>query len=483
MCLCCSITCFSNCNRKMLISSIVSILLVFSVHVTGHATVSSNALSGLTLLKRDRIANASSSSTLLQDWYQQRARQQEHVAISLESSSSLFLSGNQEHQQNRRLQADNYRADYVGQFQAFRGPSCTGPSPVIRAYCIGTINVERTSSPSIACTSFVDTEFGLVGVECLTTCTGSACDGIYLNSGMPIQSAPFGEVFFSCSGPNQIDVESSFSWEDTGGDGSCLADPNDPYGFNLHVTRLGVSCESSFVFDDFYADCASSLPLDGNPGDEYACVTGSICDGLACTVDYDGIVMFSQGHNFASECVTSLNGFLISPAPTPGVNEVGTLFTSKFNASWALNVEVDFAPSTSCTTSTAGSRTILIVCGTPGGSIKIIESDSSVQCETITSNSMECSDSSSVVNVFSSVIYVSEIDFVLFLIEKERKTSILLLTTTDLTAVANCSCLCLSNIDYLLRNPRNALPTSSLPHLSNSLELKFHATTIWPRPL
>lgn len=291
----------------------------------------------------------------------------------------------------------NFRARYVGRFQAFEDSSCATPSPVLRAYCIGDIAIESTSSPSIVCTPLAAGigPAGSNGIECVNTCTGTACESIYLKGSI-------GEVFFSCSGPGLYDVGSLFTWEDSG-DGSCQADPTSS-GVNFHVASMGVFCDdvNGFVFDDYFFDCPFPFPLDSNPGDEYSCISGKVCEGNVCTVDYNIVIVEADVPYFQDRCVESLTGLTITPAPSPGVITPGFSVIARFEASWAI--EVDEASASSCSGS---ARTLRMTC-TNGGAITLIDNVStSVQCSNPSPDVLECTDSSKGTNEFHSVVYVS----------------------------------------------------------------------------
>jgi hypothetical protein len=257
---------------------------------------------------------------------------------------------------------------YTAHFQLLQDTTCRGPAPVVRVACRSAIAVQRTSDPTIVCSDSaqVDAITGWSFVDCINTCQPDdlCARNVYLQVDSSVDLGPFAQIDFLCSTANgkYADLEATITFLDSG-NGEC---GNSSLGLtrNLHILRMGVSCPNldspnhststtlnatnatlntnltvpplrNYVFDDYYFECipsTASYPLGDN---YYTCIVGGSCDGIACSVDFDPIVITTNLAALLQACqIDTTRSTTPSPTMVPD-NNVYT-FTTRFVASWAL---------------------------------------------------------------------------------------------------------------------------------------------------
>jgi hypothetical protein len=155
----------------------------------------------------------------------------------------------------------NYRANYTAEFQHWRGVNCMGDVPILQVSCYDEgMTVPNTSDTAIVCTKLQQPQvpYGTT-YECQNTCNEtatSACTDIYLAE--TFDANLFGSIRFLCKSDDVREVEASIVYWAGNNNGTCTASGSDP-GFNLHVSRLGISCpvrsSREYVYNDFYFEC------------------------------------------------------------------------------------------------------------------------------------------------------------------------------------------------------------------------------------
>lgn len=305
----------------------------------------------------------------------------------------------------RNLQTANYRANYVGRFQYLVDSFCSGPYPVLQAFCKGSIEVLATSDPSISCEPLpFGTQEGFQGaVQCTNSCTdNAACSNIWLESGS-ITGGAFGSIFFQCEGDDPTDVDGAFAYEDSG-DGSCTVGSFFDDGRNFHVAQMGIFCSDptlvtggEYNYGDFYFECGSDN-FSGLFDLGYSCYHGRNCKGSACTVEYDRLVVSVDVDRL--DCIQSLDGTPVPPIPAPEIPErLPGEYKARFQANWQL--DTDF----SCT---GKFPTIIVQC--TNGDISIADTVfDTTTCTMVGNNKIECieSESAAFVDRYSGVVVVS----------------------------------------------------------------------------
>lgn len=296
-----------------------------------------------------------------------------------------------------KIQAQNFRSTYTGQFQIVQGSTCSSPTPVLRAACQGDVRVTSTSDATISCGTPRVGFDGLSYIDCTNTCEDFFCFLVY-------DLFP-GEIEFVCEGDTVEDTEAIFTFQDSG-DGNCTVSADDE--LNFHIARLGISCSdgstSSFVYDDFHMECdheegVSSLNLGSNL---YTCVDGSSCPaGQDCVSEFDPLSIVSRASMYADQCVESLQGLPIQPAePTPlNLLLISTVFQAGWGRLYNTTTVGDSCPTIS--------PVIEIEC--VDGTLRYVGADSStVNCVGVDENTMRCTDSgTSYEGQFTYVQYVS----------------------------------------------------------------------------
>jgi hypothetical protein len=309
----------------------------------------------------------------------------------------------QEEETNRRqraMQSDAlYLVKYAGEFQVLRDSVCQSPSPTIRLYCGGDIALGKILASSINCTALTDLpSSNYSGLECTNSCTGTACEKVYLNQGS-VEDGPFGRVEFTCSGNLPENVFGAIAMVDSG-DGSCLSNLGSTHSLNFQVARLGVLCGSDYVFDEYYAECGLPSGLYGhqdNFSDAYSCFDGKNCAGVACTVNFTSFLVTASVVNFLDTCVVSSIP-IPAPEPLPNLPPSSVVVTAQFEANWG-----QLSSSSAC--SSGDLPKVRIRC-LQGGTITLIDKPTTtIDCQKNGTDTLVCETTESAAG-FDSLTYV-----------------------------------------------------------------------------
>ena len=317
---------------------------------------------------------------------------------------------------SRRLQTNQtltYRATYKADFQHVHDFQCSlSETPTLRVTCYGaTLKVLNRSDSTILCEpeEIPDVINGTTH-QCINTCTD--CSSVYESSSL--REPFYGSIEFMCEGNEHWQVDALYTFV-AGSDGSCTSVDASTQSRNYHLAWLGVSCPTGttgrreYVYDDTFVDCrfglSSSLGNSINLEEEniYTCVTGDDCKGLSCFVPFDEIFMYATLPSYLDSCVESLVD--ITPSPTLSPQISSKQYIVQFEASWAFVYDVEISQAT-CASS---NPSVLITCGA-GTSINFVNSTGiSTICVPLSSSELSCaiSDTSSIVNNYVSVFYVS----------------------------------------------------------------------------
>jgi hypothetical protein len=296
--------------------------------------------------------------------YSQRSLQSRTLAQTTTSSTVVSLD---------EVSSTTTIMQYTAHYQLLQDTTCRGPAPVVRVACRGAgIAVQRTSDPTIVCNDRVqvDATTGWSFMDCINTCQpDDACArNVYLQVDSSVDLGPFGQIDFVCSAQNNdsADLEATITFMESG-NGEC-GDSSLGLTRNLHILRMGVSCPNlassnhstsntlnatnttlhptnatteavpslrDYIFDDYYFECVpstASYPLGYN---YYTCIVGGSCDGIACTVDFEPIVITTNLAALLQDCqINTTRSTTPSPTIVPD-NNVYT-FTTRFVASWGL---------------------------------------------------------------------------------------------------------------------------------------------------
>ena len=308
----------------------------------------------------------------------------------------------------------NYRANYSADFQALRDTFCIGDAPILQVTCFSkNMTILGTSNETIVCSEMTRPVVANgTSYECINTCTSSNCENIYLaNANGKSSDGPFGSIWFMCEGADVEQVDAALTYLG-GNNGTCAAASSGSITRNLHIGRLGVSCPvgstREYVYDDTYFECntaeAISFDLLANPFDLYTCEIGQDCKGEACTVAFTDMYIDAYVPKFLDTCVEAIVPITAYPTLAPIPQSSGLTVSVRFEASWG-NL---FDSEDSINTCSTGNPAVILSCEN-GASIEyILSTTSTVNCTAISGNELGCSDfASSIVNQFSSVIFVS----------------------------------------------------------------------------
>jgi hypothetical protein len=318
--------------------------------------------------------------------------------------------------QGRLLQQQtfNYRANYSADFQALRDTFCIGDAPILQVTCFSkNMTILGTSNETIVCSEMTKPLVANgTSYECINTCTSSSCESIYLaNDNGKSSDGPFGSIWFMCEGNALAEIDAALIYVG-GNNGTCAAATSGSFTRNLHIGKLGVSCPvgsaREYVYDDTYFECDSaaaiSFDLAADPFDVYACEIGEDCKGEACTVAFTDMYINAYVPKFYDTCVEAIVPITAYPTPAPLPESSGLTVTVRFEGSWGNLFDSD----DSINSCSSGNPAVILSCEN-GASIEyILSTTSTVNCTAISGNQLRCSDlASSVVNQFSSVIFVS----------------------------------------------------------------------------
>ena len=318
-----------------------------------------------------------------------------------------------------------YRANYSADFQALQDTFCIGDSPTLQVTCFGpSMTILGTSNETIECTQLAEPAVANgTTYECNNTCTTTECEDIYLyNEGGPSREGPYGSIWFLCEGNDVAQVDAALNYVG-GNNGTCAATINGTTTRNLHIARLGVSCPvdassltREYVYDDTYFECNSldgsiSSDLQKDPIDQFVCESGRDCDGVACDVMFNDLIINAFVPQFLDTCVESTVPLTTYPTRAPVVDDTntGVLLTVRFEASWGNIFDAPTTTSTTTSSCSTANPAVTLSCEN-GASIKyVLTTATGVNCTPIGTNELSCTDvASNVVNKFSSVIFVSD---------------------------------------------------------------------------
>jgi hypothetical protein len=314
----------------------------------------------------------------------------------------------QQQQEGRALQGASYSADYQAGFQFILDDGCAGPNPTILVFCDENLVINGVSDPSIDCTVLDDPIGGFVTAQCVNNCANrAACEAVFLNSGEN-EGTPYATIDFTCSGesPTSIDAAMAFLGTDgnTCGDSTTTTDLD----FRIfHMAQLAIVCDGSPLAADYFMECELA-DLNGRFNNDYTCLAGRNCQGEACTVDVEAVIInvdLSRLASAADSCVTTQFGATYPPEDDPFWTISVTdrplgFYAAQFQTNWRILTGIN------C--NVRANPEIQILCA--NGVISDVEGITpSVTCRTLNDDSIRCQETNADAfeDALSGVTYVS----------------------------------------------------------------------------